>query len=379
MAKERFINNFIALATGENMRKELKVFFITSIMLCFAISAFAEGRLNFMLINLTGEDITSVQICPTYYPQYESENLIKTALDPQAHIYIGPNYYGEQTFWNIALKWANGHEQTFTKLRLTRYNTYTVYTTPQGIKIRQTYEPQNARYAFGPEAPSYIGLKPEVKVQATEPKKLETAPNLPVDLSVKPGETKEAAPRGNIAFAPADKIADKALAIKTSVEVARDGQNMAVSPKETFKAGDKIRLRFTANKDGHVYWVKKDGENNFHLLYPSAQDASGSKISGNQVYTVPTDEPLQIGEKSTETLFAILSPTDVADLNQAAKLQAEGKSAEASRLISDLVARHEQKKSGNEIILEEEDEEDVNMQSQLADGEFVGEYELSSE
>lgn len=137
------------------MRKKCMLALI-ALIFCFATSAFAEGRLNFMLINLTGQEITSVKICPTYYPQYQSENLIRTALEPQSHIYIGPNYYGEQTFWNIALKWANGHEQTFTRLRLTRYNTYTVYSTSQGIKIRQSFDPQNARYAFGFEAPSYM-------------------------------------------------------------------------------------------------------------------------------------------------------------------------------------------------------------------------------
>lgn len=361
------------------MRKTLKALTLAALMLCFSISASAEGRLNFMLINLTGQDITSVKICPTYYPQYQSENLIRTALDPQSHIYIGPNYYGEQTFWNIALKWANGFEQTFTKLRLTRYNTYTVYSTPQGIKIRQSFEPQNARYTFGPEAPSYMGAHPDVKVQATAPQKLDKIPNLPVDLKAEPGKSQSTPGTGNLTFTPADKIADKALAIKTSVDVTRDGKSASVSPKETFKVGDKVQLRFTTNKDGHIYWVKKAGENNFHLLYPEAKTAAGSKISGNTVYSLPGNGPLQLDEKGTETLFAILSSADVAELNQAAQLQAEGKAAEASKLISDFVGKHEQKRNASEIVIEEDDEEDINMQSQLADGEFVGEYEITAE
>lgn len=361
------------------MRKKIRILALTAMTFCLAFSAFAEGRLNFMLNNLTGQEITSVKICPTFYPQYQSENLIKTGLEPQSHIYIGPNYYGEQAFWNIALKWANGHEQTFSKLRLTRYNTYTVYSTPQGIKIRQSFDPQNAHYAFGPEAPSYMGLKPEVKVQATTPQKLDKVPNLSVDLSAEPGKTMPDASKDNLVFTPSDKIDNKTLAVKTSAQVLRDGKSITVSPKETFKVGDKIQLRFTTNKDGHIYWVKKDSENNFHLLYPTSQEISGSKITANKVYSVPVNEPIQIDQKGAETLFAILSPNDVADLNQAVTLQAEGKSEEATRLISNLVNRYEQKRNANEIILEEEDDEDVNMQSQLADGEFVGEYELTTE
>lgn len=223
-----------------------------------------------------------------------------------------------------------------------------------------------------------MGTKPEVKVQASAPQKHEALPHFPVDLGAEPGKPAEAS-SGNLAFTQADKIADKALAIKTSVDVTRDGKSVAVNPKEIFKAGDKVQLRFTTNKDGHIYWVKKAGDNTFHLLYPTGQDVSGSKISGNQVYSVPANEPLQIDEKSSDILFAIISPTDVADLKQAAKLQGEGKNEEASKLISNFVSQHEQKRNASEIIIEEEDEEDVNMQSQLVDGEFVGEYELSTE
>ncbi|MBD5641679.1 MAG: DUF4384 domain-containing protein [Desulfovibrio sp.] len=358
------------------MKGLVKIAALATLLLGFAFSALAEeGRLNFMLINLTGQDITDVRICPTYYPQYQSENLLRNALAPEHHIYIGPNYYGEQIFWNIAVKWANGHEQTFSKLRLTRYNTYTVYSTPQGIRIRQTFDPQNARYAFGPEAPSYMGAKPEVKVAATSPKKLNAALALAVDMNAEPGK-KADAQADKLAFGAQDRISDKAMAIKTTAEVTRAGKNMAVNPKGEFKAGDKIRLRFTTNRDGHVYWVKKDGESNYHILYPTAQDGSG--VSGNRIYTIPASEPLQF-DGSAETLFAILSPTDVTDLAKAAKLQAEGKFTEASKLIAALVDRHEQQKNTNTVIIEEEDEDDVNMQSQLADGEFVGEYEIGGE
>lgn len=357
------------------MKKAIGMTALAALMLCFAVSSYAEGRLNFMLINLTGQDITDVQICPTNYPQYQSENLLKTALGPQSHIYIGPNYYGEQTFWNIAVKWANGHEQTFTKLRLTRYNTYTLYATPQGVKIRQTYDPKNAHYAFGPEAPSYMGLKPEVKVNATAPQKLDAVPNLPVDLKAEPGKTQPA--KGNLTFADSDKIAETAVALKTSAEVTREGKNISVNPRETFKTGDKIKLNFATNKDGHIYWVKKSGDNNYQLLYPSAKDATGSSVSGNKVYSMPSSEPLQFDASGSEIVFAILSPNEVDALKQAVQLQAEGKNAEASKLVSDYVKNHEQKNKAEEIVIEEEDEEDVNMQSRLADGELVREYEFS--
>ena len=105
----------------------MKKYSLTGLML-FVLLAFipssghAVGRLNFMLTNLTGLDITDVRIAPTYYPNYISENLLKTNLDPNTRLYIGPNYYGDQRFWNITVSWSNGFQYTWTHNQLTRYN-----------------------------------------------------------------------------------------------------------------------------------------------------------------------------------------------------------------------------------------------------------------
>lgn len=350
-------------------------------------SAWAGGRLNFMLINLTGHDIIDAKIYPTYYPKYESENLLKTTLDPNSRVYIGPNYYGEQNFWNIALKWANGYEHTFSKLRLTRYNTYTVYSTPQGLKIRQTYEPASARYEFGPDAPSYMGAEPDVVVKASAPEKLAEIPTIPSADVVEPGNATSTGTSSKLNF-DADTAmngsgtsAAKAMAIKTTVETTRDGKINTVSPTGDFKTGDQVKLLFSTNKDGHIYWIKKDGADQYKILFPSPQNANDNSVVHNKEYSVPVSDPLKFGEKQeTETIFAILSPKAIPDLDKAIKLESEGKKAEASTLISDLVTNHEKKRTSRELIFEEEDDDDVNTQTQLADGEdypLVSTYELT--
>ena len=91
------------------MRKLLVPMMVLALSMLFTsqIQA-APSRLNFMLINVTGQDIVDVRICPTYYPNYISENLLKTKLEPNTRIYIGPNYYGDQRYWNIKLTWSSG-------------------------------------------------------------------------------------------------------------------------------------------------------------------------------------------------------------------------------------------------------------------------------
>lgn len=366
----------------KNIGAHMRRFAFLSIMAVLAIflasSAWASGRLNFMLVNQTGQDIVDAKICPTYFPKYESENLLKTPLDSDSKVYIGPNYYGEQEFWTIALKWANGHEQTFPRLRLTRYNTYTVYSTPQGIRIRQTYEPASARYEFGPDAPSYMGAEPDVVVKASAPQKLDNVPVQPVAATVEPGKANTKATPRNLSFDNDD--AANGLALKTTVETTRDGKVNTVSPNGDFKAGDKIRLVFSANKDGHIYWIKKNSSDQYEVLFPTEKTGMDNVIVRNKEYTVPALEPIQLGnEQGTETIFAVLSPKAVPNLDKAIKLEAAGNTAEASKLVSAVVNAHEQKRTAAEIKFEEEDCDDVNMQCQLADGEtvFVGNYELS--
>lgn len=362
---------------GVLMRKFAYLFLLAGLTLLLSSTSWATGRLNFMLVNQTGQDIVDAKICPTYFPKFESENLLKKALDSDSKVYIGPNYYGGQTFWTIALKWANGHEQTFPKLRLTRYNTYTVYSTPQGIKIRQTYEPAFARYEFGPDAPSYMGAEPEVAVKVSEPQKLEKTRGTVITPTVEPGKADaKAAPR-NLTFA--DVPDQKATALKTTVETIRDGKVNTVSPNGDFKAGDKIRMVFSANKDGHIYWIKKNADGQYEVLFPTKAGMDNAVVR-NKEYTVPAVEPLQLGNgQGTETIFAVMAPKAVPDLDKAIKLDAEGKRTEASSLVADIVNAHEQKRTASELIFEEEDDEDVNTQSQLADGEtvFVGNYEIS--
>lgn len=47
------------------------------------------------------------------------------------------------------------------------------------------------------------------------------------------------------------------IAVKTTVQLTRDGQTSNVAPSAEFKSGDKVKLVFTPNVDGYVYWMAK--------------------------------------------------------------------------------------------------------------------------
>ena len=373
-------------------------------VLMLTSAAFAGGRLNFMLINMTDVDIVEARICPTSYPQYLSENLLNTNLEPNTRLYIGPNYYGEQKYWNIQLTWSNGYTHTFTHSQLTRYNTYMAYSSPTGVRLRQSYERQFARYNnFGPNESMYGGGMPGYAVAVGVPEKVNVAQpaasqsnfqasnsgraaaNMVADstrrtrdLVFEDDEEEEAAPV--ISGSTAENVGGETIAMKATVEMTRDGETITVLPTEEFKSGDKVRLIFSTNRDGHIYWLSKGTSGEYQVLFPTAQAGMDNKVVRNQEYTVPTKGAWRFDDnKGTETVVCILAPEPIADLDKAVQLADAGNKEEASRLVASIVDAHETNRTTRDLVFEEEDENDVNTKMQRSEGDepFVATYELT--
>ena len=405
--------------------------------LMVATASAAPHRLNFMLINLTGMDITEARICPTYFPHLLSENLLKTNLEPNTRIYIGPNYYGHERYWNIQLTWANGYQHNFTHTRLTRYNTYMAYGSPYGVRLRQSYERMFARYDFGPNAAMFAGAMPGSYVAVGMPEKVnvaQAAPNPAVPgMAPMPGqpapnalaqapangtapgqqvamiqstttskqvvyansannvgdstrrtrdlvfeEESDSAP--TVAGSTASQVQGETIAMKATVEMNRNGQTKTVLPTEEFKSGDKVRLIFSSNKDGRIYWLSKGTSGQYQVLFPTSKAGMDNSIVRNKEYTVPTRGAWRFdNNKGTETLVCVLSPHSIPELDKAVQLSDAGNRQEASRIVEGIVNGHETKRTTRDLVFEEEDEKDVNTKSQKANGDepFVATYELT--
>ncbi len=77
--------------------------------------------------------------------------------------------------------------------------------------------------------------------------------------------------------------------------------------------------------------------------------------------------------------MCVLSPTPVAELDNAVRLASEGKKAESSAIVEGIASAHEKKRTSRDLVFEEEDDKDVNTKSQKANGNepFVATYELT--
>ena len=371
--------------------KRLYYLGIFALLLVLAIphTAQAAGRLNFMLTNLTGQTITGVKIAPTSYPGHQSENLLNRGLDPRNRLYIGPNYYGEQRNWNITITWNNGYSHTWRHCQLTRYNSYVVYAGNYGVNMRQGFERAYARYGSGPTPTMFAGSQPGVSVAVGVPEQVNVvAMNTTRNVGNSTRKTRdlvfddeeETAARPAVEGTAAAEVKGETIAVKATVELTRDGSVSTVLPTEDFKSGDKVRLLFSSNKDGHVYWVAKGTSGKYQVLFPSAKAGMDNKIVKNKEYTVPTKGAWRFDDKKgTETLVCILSPKPVAELDKAVALAGEGKTDDASSTIEPVVTGHETKRTTRDLVFEEEDENDVNTKTQVTPGDepFVATYELT--
>jgi hypothetical protein len=375
--------------------------------LAFPGAALAQ-RLNFYLTNLTGLGINEVFIAPTYYPDYRTENLLQQAsLEANSRIYIGPNYYGSQAYWNITIGWENGHKVTFTSCRLTRYNSYTVYVNSYGVGMRQGYERNLASYPS--PAFTYGGGNPQVRV--------DVGPQRRVAVSKKK-RVRKAGPNtvlanGNMAWSDAgdtgrpkrrtrdlvfeddakaqpevppavegdtsEGVTGEVLAMKATVERTRDNQTLTVLPSDEFRSGDRAKLIFSVNRDGYIYWLAKGSSGQYQLLFPTNKTGPDNTVVKNKEYTVPTTGSWRFDDqKGSETVVAVFSPKRLDKAEEAVKLANEGKKEEASKIVASLIDGHENKRTTRDLVFEEEDQGDVNTKTQeTADGEpFVATYDL---
>lgn len=173
--------------------------------------------------------------------------------------------------------------------------------------------------------------------------------------------------------APAKSAAAPALAgtqkvgLKTTVLLNRDGQTSTVAPSHVFKSGDKVKLVFTPNIDGYVYWMAKGSSGSYTLLYP--RPGMDNSVRRNEEYTVPPKGAFRFDANAgQEELLCILSDQRLNDLEQAG----------AQQFAAALEQQNTAKRTTRDLVFEDEEEGDVSTKTQQvsAGTPFVERYTL---
>ncbi len=162
------------------------------------------------------------------------------------------------------------------------------------------------------------------------------------------------------------------LALKSTIVLIRDGKTSTVVPSHEFVSGDRIKLVFTPNADGFVYWLTKGSSGNYSVLFPSKNTSEDNSVKRNQEYTIPTKGTFKFDNKpGKEELLCILSTERLPDIDKiidaATALQNITNNMQANadkKLGAQDSKAGDEKRTTRDLVFEDEDEGDVNTKTQ---------------
>jgi hypothetical protein len=178
-------------------------------------------------------------------------------------------------------------------------------------------------------------------------------------------------------------IADpEVISVRTTLDLTRNGETVSVLPDHQFQSGDKVILRYTTNADGYAYWLAKMSSGEYTLLFPSPQTGMNNAVTRNQENVIPTKGAFRFDQnKGKEELLLVFSSEKVDGLEKVVS-EIAGQSGntvkENAAEVAKVETQNSNKRATRDLVFEDEDEEDVNTQTQLAPkGEpFVAYYVL---
>jgi len=147
------------------------------------------------------------------------------------------------------------------------------------------------------------------------------------------------------------------VAVKTSIELERDGQKSTVLPDFEFKNGDKAKFIYTTNIDAYVYWLSQGSSGEFFMLFPTPKTGTENFIKKNAVQTIPIKGSFKFDNKAgTEKIILVMSAERIPELEAAAKEAAlkGGKIESESSRVSSVQSQTESKRKTRDLVFEEE-------------------------
>ncbi len=159
------------------------------------------------------------------------------------------------------------------------------------------------------------------------------------------------------------------LALKSTIVLLRDGKKSTVVPSHEFKSGDRIKLVFTPNIDGYVYWLAKGSSGDYTVLFPSEKAGVDNAVKRNQEYTVPVKGTFKFDDKpGKEELLCVLATEKLADIEKIITAKATLKEVtDKLQASADSTGGKDEKRTTRDLVFDDEDEGDVNTKSQTAE------------
>lgn len=131
-----------------------------------------------------------------------------------------------------------------------------------------------------------------------------------------------------------------------------------------------MKLRYTLNTDGYVYWLAKGSSGKYTVLFPTNSTGMDNYVKKNTEQTVPVKGALRFDDTAgTETLLVVYCVNRIPELDEAvAEANGQRGSTVESKgsSVSNIESSNTSKRRSRDLVFEDEDEEDVNTKTQVA-------------
>ncbi|MBC8433914.1 MAG: DUF4384 domain-containing protein [Desulfobacterales bacterium] len=174
------------------------------------------------------------------------------------------------------------------------------------------------------------------------------------------------------------------VALKTTIELLRDGKKSTVLPNHEFKSGDRVKFIYTTNTDCYAYWLSQGSSGDYYMLFPHAKGGMDNEVKKNEIYTIPVKGKFRFDDKKgVEKILVILATERVPELEEAVKEAAatRGKVAASAAPVKSVEKKQKAKRKTRDLVFEEDEDEDTGISTKTqtaasAAEPFVVYYEL---
>lgn len=175
------------------------------------------------------------------------------------------------------------------------------------------------------------------------------------------------------------------VAVKTTVELDRNGRKSTVLPDHPFQSGDKVRFMYTTNIDCYVYWLSQGSSGSYTMLFPSQKAGLDNWVKKNESHSIPVKGTFKFDENpGVEKILMVMAPEKIPELENAVKeaSTSDGKVVASAGAVGSVSQKTESRRKTRDLVFEEEDDADSGISTQVQVSKdikqpFVNYYELT--
>jgi len=152
------------------------------------------------------------------------------------------------------------------------------------------------------------------------------------------------------------------VAVKTTIELNRNGKISTVLPITKFQSGDKVKIVYSTSVDAYVYWMSEGSTGSYYMLFPSPKTGTDNFVRKNEISTIPVKGHFKFDDNpGTERILLVLAPEKIPELEKASREAAlkGGRVKNSAKQIDSVKKKNQSRRKTRDLVFEDEEDEDT--------------------